>query len=119
MRRRVSALALIAVTACASPVQATPSAARPTTVSTALDCGELDEALRTSVTEAAELMTGTSATSVQALATSTGSGTPVEERYAVTLRPDDGGTEPQLVEVVRFEDSETWSVRRLETMPAD
>ena len=120
MRRSAALVVLLAVGACASP-SPSPSAAGPSTTPAppTVDCGPLAESLCGSVADAAQLMTGTAPLMVMAFPASTADGTPIEERYVVTLQPEDGEAETQLVEVVRFEGSENWSVRRLESMPTD
>lgn len=112
-------VALLVATACAPasprPVESSTASGRPP-----VDCAELHEDLCRSVTDAAELMTGTAPLAVQALPIPSDGGTPILERYVVTLagHPDVDAT--QFVEVVRLEGTEgDWSVRRLETMPAD
>lgn len=117
--RRWSALVLAGITACGSPVSPSPSTASLTPEPAPVECGELDEALCASVAEAAELMTGTASLSVQSLTVPSAGGTPIDERYVVTLEAGADEPEPQLVEVVRLEGSDNWSVRRLESMPAD
>ena len=107
---------LLAMSACASP-SPTPSPSSPKPP--AIECGSLADALCESVADAAELMTGTAPLVVAELPAPTDGGTPIEERYVVTLEPENGETGAQIVEVVRFEGSENWSVRRLETMPSD
>ena len=72
-----------------------------------------------SVADAAQLMTGTASLSVEAFPVPSAGGTPIKERYIVTLEADAGGAEPQLVEVIRLEGSDNWSVRRVESMPTD
>lgn len=42
-----------------------------------------------------------------------------DELGVVTLALTDGDAEPSLVEVVRFEASDDWSVRRIEIIPSD
>lgn len=116
MRPLLGVVLLLAVSACA-PVAPPPSSASVTPVPVAVDCGAIQDALCASVAEAAGLMTGTAPLAVMALPVPSAGGTPIEERYVVTLEPEQG-TEPSLVEVVRFERSENWSARRLESMPA-
>jgi hypothetical protein len=112
---------LLAIAACASPPPS-PSAVLPSTSEPpVLDCGSVaDDACR-SVADAAQLMTGTAPLTVTALPLPTDGGLPMDERYVVTLEggDEDGDADPQLVEVVRFVDSDNWSVRRLDRMPAD
>ena len=119
MRRWSSALVLMGITACAAPVTLSPSTASLAPEAAPVDCEELDETLCASVADAAQLMTGTASLSVDAFPVPSAGGTPIEERYIVTLAADAGGAEPQLVEVVRLEGSDNWSARRLESMPAD
>lgn len=119
MRRWSFALVLGGITACASPVSPSPSTTSLTPEPASVDCGELDEALCASVAEAAQLMTETASLSVEVFPVPSAGGTPIEERYIVTLAPGAGGAEPQLVEVVRLEGSDNWSARRLASMPTD
>ena len=110
---------LLAVSACAPAAPPPSSSAASTTLDpVAVDCGAITDALCASVAEAAELMTGTAPLAVIGLPIPSAGGTPIEERYVVTLEPEKG-TQPSFVEVVRFEGADSWSVRRLETMPAD
>lgn len=119
MRRWSFALVLVGITACASPVSPSPSTASLTPEPASVDCGELDETLCASVADAAQLMTGTASLSVQAFPVPSAGGTPIQERYIVTLEAAADGSEPQLVEVVRLEGSDNWSVRLLGSMPTD
>jgi hypothetical protein len=109
---------LLAVSACAPAAPPPAPSTSVTPVPVAVDCGSIDDTLCGSIAEAAELMTGTAPLAVMGLPVGSAGGTPIEERYVVTLEPE-AGTEPSLVEVVRFEGSDNWSVRRLETMPTD
>ncbi|MGH2402459.1 MAG: hypothetical protein ACRDE6_07075 [Candidatus Limnocylindria bacterium] len=118
MRPFLGVVMLLAVSACAPVAPPPPSSASMSPIPVEVDCGAIQDALCASVAEAAELMTGTAPLAVMALPIPSGGGTPIEERYVVTLEPE-LGTEPSLVEVVRFEGSENWSARRLESMPAD
>jgi hypothetical protein len=61
-------------------------------------------------------MLGTAALTVEPLPLPSDGGLPVAERFLVSLAPDHAGDE--LVEVVRFEGSENWSVRRLAARPS-
>ena len=111
---------LLALSACASaPPTPSPSDSPSSPEAPAVDCGPLADALCESVADAAELMTGTAPLVVAEFPAPNDGGTPIEERYVVTLEPEAGERETQLVEVVRLEDSDNWSVRRLETMPSD
>jgi hypothetical protein len=111
---------LLAVAACASPAPHPAELSQPASPEPPrVECGGLDDALCTSVTDAARLMTGTAPLEVDALPIPSGGGTPIAERYVVSLEPEVGTGEPQLVEVVRFEGADNWSVRRLERMPDD
>ena len=118
---RPALVALLVATACA-PASPRPPEGLTGTERPAVACAELDEDLCRSVTDAAELMTGTVPIAVQALPIPSDGGTPILERYVVTLAgdADAGGNATQFVEVVRLEGSDgDWSVRRLESMPAD
>ena len=108
-----SALALaLFLAGCAAPTP-TGSAA----VSSAeIDCGDVAADRCAEVAEAAELMLGTAALTVEPLPLPSDAGLPVAERFLVRLAPDDAGDE--LVEVVRFEGRENWSVRRLAARPS-
>ncbi len=115
MRRRAIAV-FLALSACASPPPtSSPSSPEPA----AIDCGSLADSLCETIADIAELVTGTAPLVVARLPAPTDGGTPIEERYVVTLEPESGETASQIVEVVRFEGSENWSTRRLETMPSD
>ena len=117
MRSSAAIVILLAAAACASPA---PSSApsQPVTVQPPIvECGGLDDTLCASITDAARLMTGTAPLEVTVLPLPSGGGTAMEERYVVTLEPEAGPTEAQLVEVVRFEGSDNWSVRQLDRMP--
>lgn len=118
MRGIALLMVLVAVSACGSAAPSTreeSSVAEPPMV----ECGALVATLCHSIAEAAELMTGTAPRSVVTLPVPSDDGAPIEERYVVTLEPGAGAVEPHLVEVVRLEGSENWSVRRLDKMPAD
>jgi hypothetical protein len=120
MRPPLAICVVLVVVACASPPS--PSAEvsqRATPQPPIVECGEVDDPLCASVTDAARLMTGTAPLEVAVLPIPSGGGTPIEERYVVTLQPEAGTVEPQLVEVVRLEGSDNWSVRRLDRMPDD
>lgn len=109
------AIALVALlTGCAGqPI--VPSVAPSIT---ALECGGVEAALCAEVAEAASLMTGTHPLRVDGLALQGDGGMEMTERYLVRLRDTgDAASAEQLVEVVRFEGSENWSVRRLEAEP--
>ncbi len=119
MRIWFLALVMVGITACASPAPPSASTASLTPEPVSVDCGELDETLCASVADAAQLMTGTASLSVEAFPVPSAGGTPIEERYVVTLEAGAGGADPQLVEVVRLEGSDNWSARRLASMPTD
>jgi len=121
MRCRPAAVViLIAIAACASP-PSSPSAVPPSTTPEppALDCGSVVDDVCRSVADAAQLMTGTAPLTVTAFPAPTDGGLPMEERYVVTLLAENDDADEQLVEVVRFEANDNWSVRRLDRMPAD
>lgn len=116
MRRPTALAVVLALSACAAPSPtSTPSSPEPPP----LDCGSLAQELCRSVADAAQLMSGTAPLLVEELPAPTDGGTPIEERYVVTLEAASGETEAQIVEVVRFEGSENWSARRLESVPSD
>jgi hypothetical protein len=120
MRSSPAVVALLAVAACASPPPSPADVSpRATPQPPIVECGRLDGTLCASVTDAARLMTGTAPLEVAVLPIPSGGGTPIEERYVVTLEPEAGTVETQLVEVVRLEGSDNWSVRRLDRMPDD
>lgn len=116
MRRPTALAVALALSACASP---SPTSTLSSPEPPPLECGSLAQALCRSVADAAQLMSGTAPLLVEELPTPTDGGTPIEERYVVTLEAESGETEAQIVEVVRFEGSENWSARRLESAPSD
>lgn len=120
MRSFPAIVILLGIAACAAPAPASSAPSRPAAPQPPIvECAGLDDTLCSSITDAARLMTETAPLQVTTLPIPSGGGTAMEERYVVTLEPEAGTVEPQLVEVVRFEDSDNWSVRRLARMPDD
>ena len=120
MRSFPAIVILLTAAACASPAPPSSAPSQPAIPqSPIVECGGLDDTLCASITDAARLMTATAPLEVTTLPIPSGGGTAMEERYVVTLEPEAGTIEPQLVEVVRFEGSDNWSVRRLDRMPDD
>ena len=109
--RSVLACALM-LAGCAVP---TPANSEPAS-SRGVDCGDVAADRCAEAAEAAELMLGTAALTVEPLPLPSDVGLPVAERFLVRLAPDDVGDE--LVEVVRFEGRQNWSVRRLAVRPS-
>jgi hypothetical protein len=120
MRPLLGLVLLMAVSACAPVAPPSPSSASmaPAPTRVGVDCGTIEEALCRSVAEAAEKMTGTAPLAVISPPVSSAGGMPIDERYVVTLEPEQG-TAPSFVEVVRFAGSDNWSARRLESGVAD
>ncbi len=109
---RSALVCVLFLAGCAAPAPAGSEAA----ASRGVECGNIAADRCAEVTEAAELMLGTAALTVEPLPLPSDAGLPIAERFLVRLAPDDAGDE--LVEVVRFEGSEHWSVRRLAAGPS-
>lgn len=108
IRRALAATLVLAGCAAADP-SLLPASRVPS--ATTLRCGEVASATCREVAAAAELMLGTSPVVVEELELPEHEdGLEMAERYLVRLEPDAAGDE--LVEVVRFVGSDSWSVRR-------
>ena len=116
MTRHRAGLSVLACTlmlaGCAVPK---PAGSEPASTR-GVNCGDVAADRCAEVAEAAELMLGTAAVTVEPLPLPSDAGPPMAERFLVRLARDDAGDE--LVEVVRFEGSDDWSVRRLAARPS-
>lgn len=114
-RHRAARSALVStlmLAGCAAPA---PAGSEPAS-SRAVHCADVAADRCAEVAEAAELMLGTEALTVEPLPRPSDAGLRVTERFLVRLAPDDAGDD--LVEVVRFEGRPNWSVRRLAARPS-